>query len=446
MLRWPRSLALRAVAALLAVHVITIAALLGISVSEGRTTPWGGSSLALEFAREQLAFEHGRWVLPVGGAFQSLAARNPSLWLIGRDEDGLVILGDPPPAARRLFGMMPVDPAADAGRDFRSLLPEAAIERRDIDGRPILLAVGGVDPDSVTSGDVLRSFALAPIVGSVLGLGVLGAIALLLSIPLLSRAIRPIVDEAASIQPDDIGRRLDEGRAPPELLPLARAFNGALDRLEVELGRRRRLISNVAHELRTPLAVLLLRVDTLPSPADEREELRTAVLRVSGLAEQMLDLERLSLPTSARVAVNLTEVAQEVVSSLAPMAINSGYELALEAPQATVVVSGSREAIVRAVTNLIGNAVQHGGGDGVISVVLGDRQIEVIDEGPGVPQFLQKRLFEAFVRGDDAGGSGLGLHLTREVMRGMGGEVDWRREGPRTIFCLRFSGPDARAG
>ncbi|HYC98462.1 HAMP domain-containing sensor histidine kinase [Brevundimonas sp.] len=437
---------MRAVAALLAVHVLTIAIVLGFSVSEGRTTRLGGASLALEFAREELTFERRGWVIPTDGAFASLAARNPSLWLIGGDEDRFLVLGDPPPPARRLFGL-PTDPGTNSDEGFGALLPEVAIERRDIDSRPILLAVGGVDPDTVTSADVLRSFSLAPIVAVILGLGALGVIALLLAIPLLSRAIRPIVDEATSIQPDDVGRRLDESRAPPELLPLARAFNGALERLEIELGRRKRLISNVAHELRTPLAVLSLRVDTLSSPAEEREALRRAVLQVSRLAEQMLDLERFSLPTGPRVPVNLTELAREVISSLAPMAINAGYELALEAPQVPVIVSGNREAVIRAVTNLISNAVQHGGGGGLISVVLGDGRIEVIDEGPGVPESLQQRLFEAFARGGgETGGSGLGLHLTREVMRGLGGEVYWRCDGARTIFRLQFSGPDTGAG
>lgn len=438
MLSWRRSLALRAVSALLAVHVVTILIALGLGVVEGRTTRLGGASLALEFAREELTYERARWVIPSDGSFASLAARNPTLWLMGRDQDRLLVWGEPPPAARQLFGL-PTNADADAGGGFGELLLEVAMERRDIQGRPVLLAVGGVDPRTVTSGDILRSFSSTPVVAVVVGLGVLGAIALLLAIPLLSRAIRPILDDAAAIQPDDVGRRLDESNAPPELLPLARAFNGALERLEVELGRRRRLISNVAHELRTPLAILMLRIDTLVMPADQRDGLRTAVLRVSRLAEQMLDLERLSLSRAPRVPVDLLELTQEVIVAMAPVAINAGYELALEAPQAPMIVSGDREAVIRAVTNLVSNAVQHGGG-GLITVALSDGGIEVIDQGPGVPDSLQPRLFEAFARGSgEAGGSGLGLHLTRELVRGLGGEVSWSRKGTRTIFRLQFT-------
>lgn len=440
MLKWPRSLALRAVAALLAVHFLTIVVGLGIGVVEGRTTRLGGADLAHEFAIDELSFAGDRWVLPADGAFASLAARNPSLWLIGGDGDRSVVVGSPPPAAWRLFGVAGADASVDtAGAGLGAVLPDAAIERRDIDDRSILLAVGGVDPGTITSMDVLRTFALAPAVAVFVGLGFLGALALLLAIPLLSRAIRPIVDEATSIHPDDVGRRLNENRAPLELVPLARAFNGALDRLEVELGRRKRLISNVAHELRTPLAVLSLRVDTFAGPAEAREGLRTEVDRVTRLVEQMLDLERLSLPTGPRVAIDLTELAQAVISSLAPMAVNAGYDLSLDAPQAPVIVSGERQAVERAVTNLVRNAIVHGGGVGLISLVVDDGYLEVADQGPGVPEALEPRLFDAFARGaGETGGSGLGLHLTREIMRGLGGEVDWRREASRTIFRLRF--------
>ena len=118
----------------------------------------------------------------------------------------------------------------------------------------------------------------------------------------------------------------------------------------------------MAHELRTPLAVLSLRVDTLAGPAEERDGLRTEVERVSRLVEQMLDLERLSLPGGPRVVIDLTALAQEAVSSLAPMAVNAGYDLSLDAPEAPVTVSGERQAVERAVTNLLRNAIVHGGG------------------------------------------------------------------------------------
>lgn len=429
----PRSLALRAVLALLAVHVATLVVGLGSGVLEGRTTRQGGADLGMELAAKALRRTGDRWTMPPDGAFASLAARNPTLWLIAADRDRSLVVGKPPPAALRLLAGGGPAVAPDGG--VASLLSDAVIEQRQIDGRRVLLAVGGVDPATVTSLDVLKTLSLAPAAALVLGLGLLGAVALLLAMPLFSRALRPIVDEATSIGPDDIGRRLDEGRAPIELLPLARAFNGALDRLEVELGRRKRLVSNVAHELRTPLAVLSLRVDAVAGPAEAREGLRAAVDRVSRLVEQMLDLERLSLPAQPQGAVDLAEVAREVTAVLAPVAVGAGHELSLDAPDGAVTVRGQRPALERAVTNLIGNAIVHGAGP--IRVAVGDGWLEVSDAGPGVPEALQPRLFDAFARGGGEG-SGLGLHLTREIMRAQGGEVLWRRAGTRTIFRLEF--------
>lgn len=441
MLKWPRSLALRAVSALLAVHILMVVFGLGLGVLEGRTTPMAGADLAIELAGEDLRFTEGRWAVRPDGAFASLASRNPDLWLILEDADGTTVIGPAPSSVRRLFGAgvkaAPSSPEPERG--FGALLSDAVIERRTINGRTALMAAGGVDPDTVTSWDVLRTYSFAPALAVFIGLGLVGALALFLAIPLLNRAIRPIVDEATSIHPDDVGKRLDESRAPIELAPLARAFNGALGRLEVELGRRKRLISNVAHELRTPLAVLSLRVDTLSSPADQRAGLRAEVDRLTRLVEQMLDLERLSLPAGPRVDLDLTEVAQEVISSLAPLAVNAGYDLSLDAPAEPVRVSGERQAVERAVTNLLRNAIIHGGGRGLISVTVAAGCLDVSDDGPGIPADLQPRLFDAFVRATGSSeGSGLGLHLTREIMRNLGGEVEWSRDSARTTFRLRF--------
>lgn len=446
MLRWPRSLALRAVTALLAVHFLTIVIGLGMGVLEGRTTRLGAADVALELAAKELRYSEGQLVLPAQGAFSSLAARNPALWLVGGDEDHWVVLGSPPPSVRRLFDIRPTAQLADrpAGDDFGALLSSSVIERQTIGRRSLLLAVGGVDPATVRPVDVLQTFSPGSALAAFLGLSLLGAIALLLAIPLVRRAVRPIVEEAASIRPDDVGARLDERRAPVEILPLARAFNGALARLEIELGRRKRLISNVAHELRTPLAVLSLRVDTMTDLETERESLRVEVDRVGRLVEQMLDLERLSLSSGPAVALDLTALAQDVISALAPLAVNAGYDLALEAPDHPVLVSGERPAVERAVTNLIRNAIVHGGGEGLITVAVGDGRLEVADPGPGVPQDLRPRLFDAFARGPGkADGSGLGLHLTREIMHGLGGEALWVADAPRTTFRLQFPPPAA---
>jgi signal transduction histidine kinase len=171
--------------------------------------------------------------------------------------------------------------------------------------------------------------------------------------------------------------------------------------------------------------------------------LRRGIKRLTHLVAQMLDLERLSLSSQQRSSVDLVESASDVVADLAPMAINRGYDLSLEAPDAPVIVSGDAHAISRAITNLVGNSVAHAGYAGQIRVVVGtDQTIEVIDEGPGVPAALQPRLFEPFSRGSqNADGCGLGLHLTREIMRTHAGEVSLVPTQQGATFKLSFPSP-----
>lgn len=105
-----------------------------------------------------------------------------------------------------------------------------------------------------------------------------------------------------------------------------------------------------------------------------------------------------------------------------------------------MIVTGDAHAISRAITNLVANSVVHGGCAGQISVLVGeDRTIDVTDEGPGVLAALQPRLFEPFSRGDqNAEGCGLGLHLTREIMRAHDGEVYVVPGGQGATFRLKF--------
>ena len=139
----------------------------------------------------------------------------------------------------------------------------------------------------------------------------------------------------------------------------------------------------------------------------------------------MLDVERLSLSGRERSLLDLAAVARDVVADLAPTAIKSGYDLSLDAPDAPVIVDGDAHAISRAITNLLANAITHGGGAGSISVIVrADWTVDVVDDGPGVPAALEGRLFEPFSRGSqNAEGCGLGLHLTREIMRAHAGDV-----------------------
>lgn len=449
MLRRTPSLALRAVLTFTAVYIAAIAAFMTIVVltDDPNRDPSGhtGPKLALSRAAEDLVRTENGFRMKRDGDFAAMASRNPAIWLIGRSGDTKFSFGRVPEPVARAFEKQ--GPLVESARFFvpgvERPLANAVVERRRIGSDSFLLAAGGVDPKTLDSGDSLGASWGEGILVILAGIAVVGFAAMLIALPILSRALKPLAAEAASILPQEPGRRLDEKKAPRELLPLVRGFNAALDRLASELGRRKRFIADAAHELRTPLAVVALRVEALEDEA-AKQELRRGLGRLVHLVSQMLDVERLSLSGRERSPVDLAAVARDVVADLAPTAIKSGYDLSLEAPEAPVEVIGEEQAIARALTNLLSNAVEHGGNRGQIIVTVSDRRtIDVVDEGPGVPQALQPRLFEPFSRGSSNGeGCGLGLHLTREIMRAHGGEV-WLVPGRRgATFRLGFASPD----
>ena len=445
MLRRTPSLALRAVLTFTLVYVAAIAVFLAVIIVtddpnrdlDGHTGP----RIALARAAEDLVRTESGFGVKRNGGFAAMAARNPGIWFAGRSEDSRFSFGPVPGPVARALGQHSL--LVESGRFYvpgvERPLANAVIERRRFGSGSVLLAAGGVDPRTLESADSLGASWGEGVLAILAGIAVVGFAAMLIALPILSRALKPLAAEAASILPQAPERRLDEDKAPRELLPLVRGFNAALDRLASELGRRKRFVADAAHELRTPLAVVALRVEALESETD-KQELRRGLGRLVHLVSQMLDVERLSLAGRERSPVDLAAVARDVVADLAPTAIRSGYDLSLEAPDSPVIVTGDAHAISRALTNLVGNAVAHGGGAGQIRVVVGpERGIDVVDEGPGVPEALQPRLFEPFSRGStNADGCGLGLHLTREIMRAHGGEVELVPGEGGATFRLSF--------
>jgi signal transduction histidine kinase len=448
------SLAVRAGLIFLSIYTVIVVAFLTVAAisnsAESGGNRHGGAYLALGYAAEDIEGMNGPFALPSDGKLRELASRNPSLWLLGRRGRKTISFGPVPAAALDL-----VDPRQGDLQSVRfevphpePLLRAAAMRRYDFGGEPVLLAAGGVDRRLLTAREASPFFAPGGLMGVLLVIGLVGFAAMLIALPLMARALRPITAEAGALHPRDSDRRLDERKAPRELLPLVRAFNAALDRLATELGRRKRFVADVAHELRTPLAVLSLRVDALKDE-EAKEELRSGLGRITHLVSQMLDLERLSLAGRQRAPIELAEVARNVVADLAPMALKAGYDLSLDAPAVPVTVNGDRHAVERAITNLIGNAIAHAGGAGNIRVGIGpDRTLDVSDEGPGVSVSLRPRLFEPFCR-DSANSEscGLGLHLTREIMRAHGGDVRLLPTGQGATFRLEFPAlPERRTG
>jgi signal transduction histidine kinase len=225
--------------------------------------------------------------------------------------------------------------------------------------------------------------------------------------------VREASNTAASIGPQRTELRLPEQSMPVEVAPLVHAVNQALDRLEAGYRAQRDFTADMAHELRTPLAIVRARVDSL-EPGPVREALRTDLVSMTRTVNQVLDiaeLESFIVATDARA--DLQEVCADAVGFMAPLAVEMSKTISLTGETDPVWVRGVAEALFRAVRNLIENAIRHTPPGVSIEVeVSADGVVRVSDDGPGVPAADRDRIFRRFWRRDRARGDSRGLGLT----------------------------------
>jgi signal transduction histidine kinase len=251
----------------------------------------------------------------------------------------------------------------------------------------------------------------------------------------LGRALRPVErlrSAAAQVARAGGPGSLPEPGTDDEIGALARTLNEMLDRLEVAAGRQRAFVADAAHELRTPLAALGAALDVAREHPDAyaREELvadlAAETRRMQVLVDDLLLLARLGSRPVPDAVVDLGAVAREAAALAA-----AGQD---PDPDRRVVVEvtgagtarGDAAALGRVVRNLVDNALRHAAA--TVRVAVADGAVLVVDDGPGIPDADTERVFERFVRLDDArsrpgGGSGLGLAIAREVAREHGGDV-----------------------
>jgi signal transduction histidine kinase len=271
------------------------------------------------------------------------------------------------------------------------------------------------------------------------------ALTLLLAVYRVRRSLRPLraaADRALGIGPEAISVRLPETDVPAEALPLVTAVNRALDRLEQGFVVQRRFTANAAHELRTPLAIITARLDTLPGNG-QLAALREEVARMNRLVEQLLCVARLdSLALDVTSAVDLRAIAAEVVGSMAHLALAAGKSIALTGDERPVVIAGNAPAIADALRNLIENALAHTPCQTeVIVEVAADGAVSVSDRGSGVPAEDRPRIFDRFWRGQGSapGGAGLGLPIVGEIVKAHGASILVEDSAPHGArFTMRF--------
>ena len=237
--------------------------------------------------------------------------------------------------------------------------------------------------------------------------------------------------------------------AAGQLGDLARTFNEMQRRLAELDSARKQFIANASHELRTPIFSLGGFVELLeeedPSPEERAEFVRTMrqqIERLTKLTTDLLDLSQLDAGAVEMRAnsVDLTALAREVTREFGPRAELRGSRLQLRTPSRPAIALGDPDRVRQVIRILLDNALTHTpeGTDVTVTTYSanGRAELTVSDEGAGIPQRVQKRIFERFYTADKSGGSGLGLAIASELAQRMKGAITISSSRRFTAFTL----------
>jgi two-component system sensor histidine kinase BaeS len=225
-----------------------------------------------------------------------------------------------------------------------------------------------------------------------------------------------------------------------------------VERLDAVERERAMMLSAISHDLRTPLAALLASVESIRDGVAEDPDaylngMERQVMALGALVDDLQLHTRLASGTLDMVEtrVDLTELADEAIETLHPLARRNDVHLALEA-SGRIAVDGDAAQLARVIRNLLDNAIRHSpAGSTVHTCVEANGSgvvLRVVDEGDGFPSEMRERAFDPFTRGDPArnvttGTAGLGLAIARGIVSAHGGSVSVL-DGPGGVVEVRL--------
>ena len=271
-----------------------------------------------------------------------------------------------------------------------------------------------------------------------------------------SRAMRPIVkisETAEKIATGDLAQRIPIAISDDELGKLATVLNSTFARLDAAFTQQARFTADAAHELRTPVSVVLTHAENGLSTTNLSEEqresfeaCRRAARRMRSLIESLLQLARLDAGQELHSPQNidLAELSLDAIELVQPLAEQRG--LVIHDQLESVIVRADAERLMQVLTNLLTNAIQYHRDQGEVRLSLkidnGLALLSISDNGPGIaPQHLP-HLFERFYRADSSrsskdGQSGLGLAISKAIIEAHGGTIEVTSiPGQGTAFTL----------
>lgn len=399
---------------------------LGLAWALGRVVDETGQETVAAIQRALVRDAAGKLAAEPTPELQQLQKSDPPFWFVVRDGRGEELRhGVVPPEYLKLLDAfdgldrVAINPEPDSTR------PKSRFERVESRAGPVAVMAQTGGP--LTVKNTLKGTGIA-FLFLVAPMALVTCLGVILATPfVVKRGLKGVVATAEHAEGIDVHERttrLPLANVASEIRPLVNAVNRAFDRLNEGYDRQERFLADAAHELRTPITTLQINIEGLPSDP-LKVKLMQASARLATLAEQLLDLQRLDrIASQDRQQIDLKALCERMAGDIAPLAIMNRCTLSVDAPR-PLWVRGDAPSLERALTNLIQNAIEHGGPGCDIQVRLWEPSgFEVLDSGPGIPEADRERVVAPFHRLVPRGrGAGLGLHLVAEVARLHGGQL-----------------------
>lgn len=249
----------------------------------------------------------------------------------------------------------------------------------------------------------------------------------------VQRVTRPVRRMSSDLQqrPEDDLTPLNASHLPLEIRPLTEATNQVMQRLQHLLDHQKRFVRDAAHQLRTPLAVLKVQVQSAlrgdVAPTEALQEIQTTVDRATQLANQMLSLAKVEQVKQQQDFATMDWAEPLRAVALDVSALIADKDLDFDIRTETSLVHAHEWMLREMARNLLHNAIRLSPRGGRLSVRLmpldGMAELHIEDSGPGISDELRLRLFQPFAAGHAHSGSGLGLTITREMVKALGGSI-----------------------
>lgn len=267
------------------------------------------------------------------------------------------------------------------------------------------------------------------------------------------RTVRPVadvLDAADRVAAGDYSARVPE-RGPGEIRRLAKGFNQMAERLGTNEARRRDLLADLAHELRTPLSVIRGNAEGMLDGvyATDREYLEPIVDEANVMARLLEDLQTLSTAEAGALKLHREPAApgdlvEDAVSAFRSQAEAAGVRLETDVAEGLPSVDADPVRAGQVLSNLLSNAIRHTPKDGTVTVsaAAGDDGVmfQVTDTGKGIPTEDLPRVFERFTKGSESRGAGLGLAIAKALVEAHGGTITAESDAA-TGTTIRFTLP-----